>query len=237
MELFFANIINESAATISGDEFRHCVKVLRHKQGDTISFIDGNGGLYSGKITGIASGECNVQIISHTTDYAKRDYFLHIAVAPTKNLERYEWFMEKATEIGIDELTPIIGEHSERKIFKPERGERIILSAVKQSLKANIPVLNPVISVKDFIKANAGFDGIKLIAHCNEGVRQNITSVLPKDCRFLIMIGPEGDFSPSEVELAMKNGFIPISLGESRLRTETAALTVVTATYLLTSNF
>ena len=123
MELFFANIINDTAATISGDEFRHCVKVLRHKEGDAISFIDGNGGLYSGKITGITSGECNVQITGHTPDYAKRDYFLHIAVAPTKNLERYEWFMEKATEIGIDELTPII-ESIPREKSLNRRGER-----------------------------------------------------------------------------------------------------------------
>jgi len=237
MELFFTKVIIDSVATISGDEFKHCVKVLRHKTGDTISFIDGRGGLYTGEIIKIGSSHCEVQVSGYTCNFAKRDYFLHIAVAPTKNLERYEWFMEKATEIGIDELTPIIGEHSERKIFKPERGERIILSAVKQSLKAKVPILNPVISVKDFIKQVAQFDGIKLIAHCNEGTRQNITSVLPKECRFLIMIGPEGDFSPSEVKLALSNGFIPVSLGESRLRTETAALTVVTATYLLTSNF
>jgi len=237
MELFFSNIIKDSVATISGDEFRHCTKVLRHKQGDAISFIDGKGGLYNGKILRIFSDSCEIQVLDSQSDYGKRNYFLHIAVAPTKNIDRYEWFMEKATELGIDELTPIIGEHSERKVFKPERGERIILSAVKQSLKAKVPALNPVISVKDFIRKMSDFDGIKLIAHCNEGERQRIIDVLPDGCRFLVLIGPEGDFSPSEVELAISNGFTPVTLGESRLRTETAALAVVTAIYLFTSSF
>jgi len=237
MELFFTNQITDSKASISGEEFHHCIKVLRYKKGDCVSFIDGKGGLYSGVITDISSDCCNIRITDYTSDFAKRDYYLHMAVAPTKNFERYEWFMEKAAEIGIDELTPIIGDHSVRRTFKKERGEKIFLSATKQSLKAKLPILNPMIQVEDFIIDQKDFDGIKLIAHCNEGPKHNITSVLPKGCKFLILIGPEGDFSPEEVVLALENGFIPVSLGNSRLRTETAALAVVIATYLLTSEF
>lgn len=240
MEIFFTNNISGSIATLECDESKHCVKVLRHKVGDTVSFIDGKGGLYKGEISGTSGSECTIKIIESFKDYAARDYFLHMAVAPTKNLERYEWFMEKATELGLDELTPIIGEHSERKVFKPERGERIFLSATKQSLKAKLPVLNQMTSVKNFILGSDAFEGVKLIAHCNEGDRTSIVELLEKrntkevsGNRFLILIGPEGDFSTIEVELAISHGFLPITMGDSRLRTETAALAALTAVYFL----
>ncbi|MEN6619241.1 MAG: 16S rRNA (uracil(1498)-N(3))-methyltransferase [Rikenellaceae bacterium] len=238
MELFFTNNIFGSTATLDREESRHCVKVLRHKIGDTISFIDGNGGLYKGEITETSGGECTIRIIESIQSYQPRDYFLHMAVAPTKNLERYEWFMEKATELGLDELTPIIGEHSERRVFKPERGERILLSATKQSLKARVPLLGQMTPVKEFILGADNFAGLKLIAHCNEGERAGLVELLEKSKevngnKFMILIGPEGDFSVSEVELAVFHGFVPITLGESRLRTETAALAAVTAIYFL----
>ena len=241
MELFFSNNISGSEAILDPEESKHCVKVLRHKRGDEISFIDGKGGIYKGEITDSAGNTCKITIKESIMNYMTRNYFLHMAVAPTKNLERYEWFMEKATELGMDELTPIIGDHSERKIFKPERGERILLSATKQSLKAQIPVLNPITTAKKFIMDSDGFKGLKLIAHCNEGSRTDLVRLLEsnlkeekdekKDYRFLILIGPEGDFSTDEVDLAVSHGFLPITLGESRLRTETAALTTVAAIY------
>jgi len=243
MELFFTNNISGSEAILDPEESKHCVKVLRHKRGDEISFIDGKGGLYKGVISETAGNICKITIKESIRDYMARSYFLHMAVAPTKNLERYEWFMEKATELGMDELTPLIGDHSERKVFKPERGERILLSATKQSLKAFIPVLNPVTPAKKFIMDSDGFKGIKLIAHCNEGSRTDLVRLLERnvmeekgDKRFLILIGPEGDFSTEEVNLALSHGFLPITLGESRLRTETAALTTVAAIYFLGSH-
>lgn len=243
MEIFFTNNISGSEAILDPEESRHCVKVLRHKRGDEISFIDGKGGLYKGEISDTSGNRCKIRIKENIQKYMARSYFLHMAVAPTKNLERYEWFMEKATELGMDELTPIIGDHSERKVFKPERGERILLSATKQSLKACIPILNPMTTAKKFITDSDGFEGVKLIAHCNEGSRTdlvrfpeyNVTAENSEkgDKRFLILIGPEGDFSTEEVALAVSHGFVPITLGESRLRTETAALTVVAAIYFL----
>ncbi|MFA5848334.1 MAG: 16S rRNA (uracil(1498)-N(3))-methyltransferase [Bacteroidales bacterium] len=240
MELFFTNNISGSEAILDPEESRHCVKVLRHKRGDEISFIDGKGGLYKGEVSETSGNTCKIKIKESIQKYMARGYFLHMAVAPTKNLERYEWFMEKATELGMDELTPIIGDHSERKVFKPERGERILLSATKQSLKACVPVLNPMTTAKKFIMDSAGFNGIKLIAHCNEGSRTDLVRYLEYNVpaekgerRFLILIGPEGDFSTDEVALAVSHGFLPITLGESRLRTETAALTTVAAIYFL----
>ncbi len=236
MELFFTKNISGSVAVLEQDEYRHCIKVLRHKTGDVINFIDGKGGLYKGTITAASGNTCTVEITETIKDYPPRSYSLHMAVSPTKNLDRYEWFLEKAVELGLDELTPIIGDHSERRVFKPERAERIFLSAVKQSLKANLPILNPMISAKEFITGTDSFEGVKIIAHCNEGDRKNIIDILTESNRtpgkaFLILIGPEGDFSPEEVKLAIAHGFIPATLGESRLRTETAALAAVTAVY------
>ncbi len=217
MELFFTNKIIGSVATLDKDESKHCVKVLRHKVGDVINFIDGKGGFYKGTLSGTVAGECTIDIIEEKLDFSPRDYFLHMAVAPTKNIERYEWFLEKSTELGIDQLTPLVGEHSERKVFKPERGERILLSATKQSLKATLPLLDKMISVKEFIINSDRFDGIKLIAHCNAGERTSFVESLRDQNnkkisnRFLIMIGPEGDFSNSEVELAISHGFVPVT--------------------------
>lgn len=239
MELFFTNNISGSTATLDAEESRHCVKVLRHKPGDIVSFIDGKGGLYKGEISATSGKECVIRITETIPDYQARDYFLHMAVAPTKNLERYEWFMEKAAELGLDGLTPIICDHSERRVFKPERGERIFLSATKQSLKARIPLLEKMTSAKEFILGSENFEGVKFIAHCNPGERRDLVEFLGQRAkesignRFLILIGPEGDFSTSEVELAISKGFIPITLGESRLRTETAALAAVMAIYFL----
>ncbi len=176
-------------------------------------------------------------VISREEDWGGHPYRLNMAVCPTKNNDRYEWFAEKACEIGFDELSPIIGEHSERRILKTQRVEKILVSAAKQSLKAAVPTVSEPVSVKDFIKAHASDDALKLIAYCfeDESVpRRSIKEVLSgfEGSDIIVMIGPEGDFSESEARLALDSGFIPVHLGASRLRTETAALTAVSAAYI-----
>jgi len=165
--------------------------------------------------------KCTAKIISQKQQ-PKRDYNLHLAVAPTKINDRYEWFLEKATEIGIDSITPIICDHSERKVIKPERFERILQSAMKQSLNCYLPKLNDAISFKDFI--NLDFEGDLFIAHCEETDRKYLKQQLNPKTDITILIGPEGDFSVKEITEALKNNFIPVTLGETRLRTETAAI-------------
>ena len=176
-------------------------------------------------------------ILSSEEDWGGHSYKLHLAVCPTKNNDRYEWFAEKACEIGFDELSPIIGEHSERKVLKTPRVEKILVSAAKQSLKAAVPTVNEPVSVKEFIKSAEGeTETLKLIAYCFEDERvprRSIKEVLGsyKGADIIVMIGPEGDFSHSEAEAALAAGFIPVHLGESRLRTETAALTAAASVY------
>ncbi len=241
MELFFTNKIDGNRATLESAESLHCSKVKRHSAGDIISFTDGKGNLYTGSILSVAHRETLLEITDCVTGYEKRDYYLHMAVAPTKNPDRYEWFIEKAVELGVDEITPLIADHSQRRIFNKERGERLILSAMKQSLKTKLPVLNPVKMADSLItQYRESEDYLKLIGHCREGFRSPLTEILSlkdKDNRafkkILILIGPEGDFSAAETELALSSGFAPFHMGESRLRTESAALTAVTAVYLM----
>lgn len=234
MELFYSQDIGNGIINLGHDESGHCIKVLRHKCGDEISVIDGHGTLYSCRITSDSHKAVEAVILESQADWGSHPYKLHMAVCPTKNNDRYEWFAEKACEIGFDELSPIIGDHSERRVLKKERVEKILVSAAKQSLKATIPAVNDPISVKEFIKS-ASTD-LKLIAYCFEDEtvpRRSIRDVLEefKGNDITIMIGPEGDFSKEEAELALEAGFIPVHLGESRLRTETAALTATAAVY------
>ena len=223
MQLFYNINISESDTNFNFDkeESRHIVKVLRKKPGDTLHITNGNGWLFTAKLTLADQKHCAVNIVSKSLQ-PKRCYGLHLAVAPTKMNDRYEWFLEKATEIGIETITPIICDHSERKIVKTERFEKIIQSAMKQSLQCYLPKLNSPTAFKDFI--NQDLNGQKYIAHCEETDKKSLKSQLkPKeDC--LILIGPEGDFSIKEIELALQNKFIPVTLGETRLRTETAAI-------------
>ena len=238
MELFYTNNITTGGEAIfNREESRHCIKVLRHKRGDIINFVDGFGGLYSGEIVCDKESETRLRIVTHNPDYEKRGYYLHMAVAPTKNLDRYEWFIEKAVELGVDEITPVIGEHSERRVFKRERGERIILSAMKQSLKAKLPKLNDIVTVSRFIERCSAINAdIKLFGHCREGEKlpfiEAISGIKVADPHIVMMIGPEGDFSVSEIAGAVKNGFTAVQIGQSRMRVETAALTAVTGIYL-----
>ncbi len=221
MALFY--VPNPAAGNfLPEDESTHAVKVLRLKTGDAISVVDGVGGFYEAKITDAHHKHCGFEITAAIHDFGKRDYRLHIAIAPTKNIERLEWFVEKATEIGIDEITPVICRFSERKIIKEERLEKIVISAAKQSKKAFFPKLNPQITLDELItncKAKS-----KFIAHCYETDKKQLFSEIQKSEDVLILIGPEGDFSKDEVEKAMHHGFIPVSLGDSRLRTETAGV-------------
>lgn len=223
MHLFYTPDINSDTYTLSEEESNHCNKVLRLKQGDVVHLIDGVGGLYKAEIAEIAKKAVRLNIIDKQSEFGKRNHYLHIAIAPTKNNDRLEWFLEKATEIGIDEVTPIICDRSERKIVKEDRLEKVITSAVKQSLTAYHPKINAAISLKDFIKQSEADD--KLIAHCiDEADRKAITAIIKPHQKYLILIGPEGDFSPKEIELALQSGYKPVTLGSTRLRTETAGL-------------
>ncbi len=222
MQLFFAPDISSDKYILPEAESKHCIKVLRLKTGDAIHLTDGMGNLYETRIIDDNIKKCTLEIIRVQKEVGKRNYKIHIAVAPTKNISRFEWFLEKATEIGIDEITPVICEHSERKVIKTERLNKVITSAMKQSLKTYHPELNKAIKYKDFIKND--FKGNKFIAYCTDEYRDTLKDIYQKGTNALILIGPEGDFSEEEVKKAINIGYTPVSLGESRLRTETAAL-------------
>lgn len=284
MELFYSQEISGNFCSLDEQESRHCVKVLRHKCGDIINVIDGEGTLMECRIVE-ASRSVKLEIISLTQNFGSHGYYLQMAVSPTKNIDRYEWFLEKATEIGIDSIVPAIGDHSERKVINAERCGRILLSGAKQSLKGAVPVLEGCCSVKEYIhnhgagteengsdaecrgenamggtsgdrSANLSGRELKLIAYCGEATKMSVQEAVAayleniknngpdsksaaespgqsvaraKESatelpRIKILIGPEGDFSPEEVEFAIQSGFIPVHLGQSRLRTETAAV-------------
>ena len=237
MELFYSRDIEGGICRLDQDESGHCIKVLRHRSGDEISVIDGCGTLYRCRITSDSPKGVEAIILDSEEGWGGHPYHLHMAVCPTKNNDRFEWFAEKACEIGFDVLSPVFGDHSERKVLKTARVEKILVSAAKQSLKAAIPVVNEPVSVKEFIKEAAGDDkSLKLIAYCFEDERvprRSIKEVLNafEGTDITVMIGPEGDFSRAEAEAALEAGFIPVHLGESRLRTETAALTAAVSVY------
>lgn len=239
MEIFFSRDFDGNVCRLDADESAHCVKVMRHREGDVIHVIDGEGTLYDCRLLDASPKGAEAEIVGVQKDWGAHPYFLRMAVCPTKNLDRYEWFAEKATEMGLDEIVPVIGDHSERKVFKTERVRRILLSATKQSLKGAVPEVCEPVSLKEFIKSYSGdSETLKLIACCYEGEekRVSVNEVLKRvdgrqNPEIVVLIGPEGDFSREEVALALECGFVPIHLGESRLRTETAALAAVAAVY------
>lgn len=222
MNIFYSEDLSVDQVILNKEESNHAVHVLRLRTGEAITLIDGKGAMAKGVITSNNLKACEVQIVERHENYGPRLYHLHIAIAPTKNIDRLEWFIEKATEIGVDEITPLFCKHSERKEIKLERLEKLIVSASKQSVKAMFPVLNPMISFNDFIQID--FNTIKLIAHCREAEKDSLKKILRPKQDALIVIGPEGDFDESEIEAAINGGYIPISLGVSRLRTETAGV-------------
>jgi 16S rRNA (uracil1498-N3)-methyltransferase len=221
MNTFFG-IIQNHVAILNEDESLHCVKVLRHKVGDTIRVIDGNGTIAIGKIEAAHAKQCAVSLTEKETVKQSRDYRLHIAIAPTKNIERTEWFVEKAVEIGIDEISFIKCKNSERTVIKDDRLKKVAEAAVKQSQQAFIPKLNSLIDFKEFIKTNTS--DIKLIAHCEKESKQQIKQYIALNKSFTVLVGPEGDFTKDEIALAFTASYLPVALGESRLRTETAGL-------------
>ncbi|RYE36704.1 MAG: 16S rRNA (uracil(1498)-N(3))-methyltransferase [Sphingobacteriaceae bacterium] len=222
MYLFYTPDLNPADCFLSEEESRHCAKVLRLQKDDLIEIVDGKGSFYHAKISVPDPKKTRFTLIESQSEFNKRNHYLHIAVAPTKNIERLEWFIEKATEIGIDEITPILCQHSERKIINHERLNKVITSAMKQSLKAYHPQLNQLTNFSSSVKVDNDFQ--KWIAHCENSEKTSIKEALLPQQKYLILIGPEGDFSPQEIKLAIENGFQAITLGNSRLRTETAAL-------------
>lgn len=229
MLLFYTSQIepHHTSFLLSEEESKHAVRVLRLQANDIIYLIDGRGGLYKTEIIEPHPKRTSLKILEVTQEYGKIGYELHMAVAPTKNIDRVEWFLEKATEIGIHEFTPIICARSERKEVKVERLEKVAISAAKQSLKAYIPKINPAVSFTKFIASLSDDNLMKGIAHCVDLSKNYINTSFHKGGKYLILIGPEGDFAEGEIEQALAAGFIPLSLGEARLRTETAALAAV----------
>jgi 16S rRNA (uracil1498-N3)-methyltransferase len=227
MQLFYNSEISIDTKQITFDkiESKHIVRVLRKTEGDILKITNGKGFLFDVKISFANDKRCSAIIIHVAKKPKPWEYYVHIAIAPTKNNDRIEWFLEKATEIGIDEITPIICSNSERRIVKLDRFEKIIQSAMKQSLKFTLPKLNAPVKFNDFIQQD--FDGKVCIAHCEELEKNTLKSVINPAEKTTILIGPEGDFSKEEIQKALANKFTPISLGKSRLRTETAALVAV----------
>ena len=236
MEIFWTDRIEAGLCFLGEEESAHCVRVLRHREGDNVCVIDGAGTMYECVLSQASPKAAVARIEKANPGWGSHPYRLEMAVCPTKNIDRYEWFVEKASEVGTDRFVPVIGDHSERKVLKTERLRRIVLSAAKQSLKAAVPEISEPLTVKEFIAAVADSSALKMIACCFEDESHPRTSVMQAlsgtDKReYIVLIGPEGDFSREEVKLATEAGFIPVHLGESRLRTETAALAAVFAAY------
>lgn len=231
MELFFTKNIHVNIATLDPEESRHAVKVLRLKKGEIIHVTDGSGSIHTCEVAA-AEPSALTAVIKETITPNKRPYTIHIAIAPTKNIDRFEWFLEKATEFGIDEITPVICKHSERTVIKPERLEKILVSAMKQSNQSYLPKLNSLRPLSELLKQN--IDADKFIAHCSEDDQKHLlVNQLKSDSSVMVLIGPEGDFSKDEISLSLEKNFKPASLGSTRLRTETAGLAAVTTVHIV----
>jgi 16S rRNA (uracil1498-N3)-methyltransferase len=227
MHIFYSSDINPGDNVFNEFESRHCVNVLRLRVGDHVHVVDGRGGFHLAEITGTDPGHCTFRILESQDQYGRKNYHLHIAIAPTKSIDRFEWFLEKSTEIGIDEITPVICARSERKNIRMDRLEKIILSAMKQSAQAYLPKLNPLCPYHQFIQNLPA--GKKIIAHCGNSPKPSLKDILLPGEEICIVIGPEGDFTPEEIKLALKMGYQEIDLGPTRLRTETAGIVACAA--------
>ena len=227
MILFFTNDVRGQEACLSEEESRHATQVLRLKEGSPVFFVDGIGTLYEGILSKPIGKKSVVQIIRQTPNYKRRPFELHIAIAPTKNIDRFEWFLEKATEMGIDEITPLKCRRSERTTIRLDRLQGVLISALKQSLQAKAPVLNELTQFEDFINRTDRCDYShrqKFIAYCNDDQITSLQGNYQKGNNVIILIGPEGDFTEEEVKKALDQRFMGISLGPNRLRTETAGV-------------
>ena len=237
MELFYADEADGRFCRLDADESGHCVRVLRHRAGDEIHVIDGLGTMYCCRLTDDNPKGAEAEVLEAFPGWGGHPYRLTVGCCPSKNNDRFEWFVEKATEVGVDRIVPLIGDRSERKVYKTDRALRIALSATKQSLKSHIPQIDEPVSVKDFLcQSEPAEESLKLIAYCFEGETKRVSiqeALRTYDGRDVtVLIGPEGDFSPEEARLAVEKGYIPVHLGASRLRTETAAVLAATAVYL-----
>jgi len=232
MQLFYNASLDHSIKQFffPEDESKHITKVLRKKEGDVLHITNGKGYLYKAKIIEANPKKCKAQLVSEEK-VLPRLHTLHLAVAPTKMNDRFEWFLEKATEIGINQITPILCERSERKTIKPERLQRVLQSAMKQSLQTYLPRLNPMVSLEKFITEAAG--ELKFIAHCAKDEKVELKRRLQADKDVIVLIGPEGDFTENEIDMAYSKGYLPVSLGRNRLRTETAAIYACTVISML----
>ncbi len=222
MQLFYAPDFTPPLYTLSEEESKHCVRVLRMTVGDQLHITDGEGTLYECRVVDAAPKRCTVEVVATHEEFERMSYRLTMAVAPTKNIERFEWFLEKATEVGVSRFIPLLCDHSERREIKPEREQKVIASAMKQSLKAYHPELAPMTPFKKVV--SEATESVKLIAHCEKRERIFLPKAVEKGADTLILIGPEGDFSPEEIAFAVEHGFREITLGDARLRTETAAV-------------
>ena len=228
--IFYTPDIEDAKYILNEEESGHAVRVLRLKAGSEIELVDGRGGWYRAVVVAVHHKRCEVEVAETIREYGKRPYRLHVAIAPTKNIDRFEWFVEKSVEIGIDEITPLLCEHSERNRIQPDRIRRIMVAAMKQSKKAYLPKLNELTAFGDWIKPA---DGSGFIAYCGEGNKQSLKASYQAGCDAVIAIGPEGDFSRREVDKAAACGFVGTDLGPSRLRTETAGVAVCHAIYFM----
>lgn len=227
MHIFYTPDIKGKKYKLNAEESAHCVKVLRLKNDDTVNLVDGRGVLYKAQIEKAHVKGCSLKILESVHDYNKRSRYLHIAIAPTKKIDRFEWFLEKATEIGIDEITPILCDHSERRVIKPERLEKIMVTAMKQSQRAYLPILNPLTSLVELIEKV--FLGERYVAYCEGEDKVKLPDFAASKSNTQVLIGPEGDFSENEIQLLQKFNYQLLSLGDSRLRTETAGIVACSA--------
>lgn len=242
MRLFLSDDCTGTYATLLPDDSHHCTRVLRMGVGDELWVTSGDGTMCRALVANPDSSACEVEIVERIADYGRRPFHLHIAIAPPKNNARTEWFVEKAVEIGIDRITPIVCDRSERGTLKTDRLERIALSAMKQSLKARRPLIDPPIKLLDFLQnLDSHIQSFKhshiqkLVCYCSGDERHTLGQLYTPGTDALVLIGPEGDFSPNEIGQVLSQGFLPVTLGDSRLRTETAALYAVTVLNFLNS--
>ena len=224
-DLLSAKAVNDASllhSCLSEEESAHCVRVLRYTAGDEILLTDGQGMTYNARIVNPHPKHCEFDVLSYEMQRPSHDFYLHIAIAPTKNMERLEWMIEKATEIGVDRITPLLCHYSERKQIRTDRLEKIILSACKQSLTPYMPKLDDLTDFSELVRNTD--EQTRFIAHCYKEQRYELKDRIEKGKSCVVLIGPEGDFSQDEVRLALEHGFLPVSLGNSRLRTETAGI-------------
>ncbi|MBN1144897.1 MAG: 16S rRNA (uracil(1498)-N(3))-methyltransferase [Bacteroidales bacterium] len=224
MHTFYSPDIIDNKAKLSPEESAHCLRVLRLGKGDQVILIDGKGGLYEAVIAEPDVRACRIEITKALPSPPERKHQIHIAIAPTKNMDRFEWFVEKSVEIGIDIITPLLCQRSERRVLKTERLHKLIISTIKQAMVTRLPVLNELTDFKKLIKETTLPPANRFIAHCGETARKELKQALLPQSDAVVLIGPEGDFTPDEITLALENRFIPVSLGNNRLRTETAGI-------------